>query len=262
MKIALIQSDIKWEDPKTNLNLLSKKIKSVTFNTQLVILPEAFSTGFTMNLTKLPELSAYPVLDWMQEMAVQTGMTIAGSTFVMENGKFFNRFHWVSPDGSYFYYDKRHLFSHAGEDRIFTPGSKRVIVEKGGFRFMLQICYDLRFPVWSANRYDKKENRYEYDALIYVANWPSKRKNAYLPLLRARAIENQAYVIWVNRVGRDIYGVKHSGDSRLIHPSGQVLQTAKSHSETKLEASLSRNELKEYRENFPLGPDWDDFIIK
>jgi predicted amidohydrolase len=262
MKVSLIQGNIVWESPKENIRYYSEMIKKVSKLSKLVVLPEAFTSGFTMNPTVLSHISTFPVLDWMTEKAFETNKTIAGAAFVKEGDKYFNRLFWVNPDGSYTYYDKRHLFSMGGENKIFTPGNKRVIVELEQFKFNLQICYDLRFPVWNANRYDKERKEYEYDVLLIVANWPAKRKNAYLPLLRTRAIENQSYVLWVNRIGRDGSKTIHSGDTRIIHPSGQVLATVKSNHEGILEYDLSKNLLKEYRKEFPVGPDMDDFEIK
>ncbi len=262
MKIALVQGKIYWENPRANLDYYDKLISQVSDHSRVIVLPEAFTTGFTMNINKLSDIISYPVLDWMVEKAYEINKTIVGSVFVKENGHFYNRLYWVNSDGSYQYYDKRHLFGLAGENKIFTPGTRRVVVQQDGLNFNLQICYDLRFPVWSANKYDKKSRTFDYDVLIYVANWPAVRKNAYLPLLRARAIENQAFVIWVNRIGRDAYMNTYSGDTRIIHPGGKVLATVKSSNEGILEYDLSLKELEAYRKKFLFGPDMDDFEVK
>ncbi len=261
MKIALVQGNIVWEDVKRNLIHFTDKLSQVSERVSLVVFPEAFTSGFTMNPHKIQSVSTFPVLDWLMEKAFEFNKSIAASAFVKEKNKLYNRMYWVNPDGTYQYYDKKHLFSHAGEDQIFTPGNKRVIVEKQGFKFNLQICYDLRFPVWAANRYDRFKKEYEYDVLLYVAHWPAKRKNAYLPLLRARAIENQSYVLWVNRVGRDGQKNIYSGDSRIIHPDGKVLATAKSNNESVLEFDLNLKELNDFRMSFPTGPDMDEFTV-
>jgi len=261
MKVALVQGNIFWENPGKNILYYDKLIDSVSDDVSLVVLPEAFTTGFTMNAKKLTELADFPVEEWMTDKARETHKIIAGGAFVRENGKFYNRFFWAEPNGQVYYYNKRHLFTYGGEPKIFTPGDRQVIIEKTPFKFNLQICYDLRFPVWSANRYDAIHDEYAYDVLIYIANWPAKRRQAYLPLLRARAIENQAYVLWVNRVGRDGSRIVHSGDTRIIHPSGEVLALVKSHNEGVLEYALSYRELKEFRRSFPVGQDWDKFEI-
>jgi len=261
MRIALIQGKIFWEQPEKNLKYFLGLMKKVSPGVQMVVLPEAFTTGFTMNVKKLSRLASFPIEEWLADKALEINKIIVAGAFVQEQGKFYNRMFWVEPNGTVYHYNKRHLFTYSGENRIFTPGKRQVIVQKQDFKFHLQICYDLRFPVWNANRYDRRTDAYAYDVLLYIAHWPARRKNAYLPLLRARAIENQAYVLWVNRVGRDGSRHVYSGDTRIIHPSGQVLALVKSHNEGILEYDLSYKELQKYRENFPVGPDWDDFRI-
>jgi len=261
MNVALIQGKIFWEQPERNAAYYEKMLDRLSPSTQVVFFPEAFTTGFTMNLKKLHQLTSFPVEEWLLEKALEKNVTIGAGAFVHEDGKFRNRFYWVEPNGRVEYYDKRHLFTFGGEPHIFTPGNKRVTVEKEGMRFNLQICYDLRFPVWCANRYEPRERRFDFDVQVFIANWPAKRKDAYLPLLRARAVENQAYVIWVNRVGRDGHKMVHSGDSRIIHPSGKVLALVKSNNEGILEYQLSGKELRKFRESFPVAPDWDKFEI-
>jgi predicted amidohydrolase len=262
MNIALIQAKIEWENPGKNFARFEEMINRVGRNVNVVVLPEAFTTGFTMNQKKLYRLASYPVLDWLQEKAFEKQKTIVAGAFVKENDRLYNRLFWVNPDGSYYYYDKRHLFSIAGENDIFTPGNRRVIVNHGALKFNLQICYDLRFPVWSANTFDKKTKTYLYDVLIYVANWPQKRKDAYLPLLRSRAIENQAYVIWVNRVGRDATKTIFSGDTRIIDPGGKTVAIVKTHTEGIVEYRLSKQLLEDYRNEFPVAWDWDNYEIR
>jgi predicted amidohydrolase len=191
---------------------------------------------------------------WMISSAKENNSIITGSLIIEEEGQFFNRLFWVRPDGSFETYDKRHLFRLANEQNVYTGGTERKIVELKGWRVLLNICYDLRFPVWSRNQNN-------YDLMIYVANWPERRSIAWKTLLRARAIENQAYCIGVNRVGEDGNGVYHSGNSSIIHPSGEILLT-QSNEPCILEASLSHSELTEFREKFPFHMDGDHFNIE
>jgi len=261
MKIALVQGNIFWENPERNAAYYEKMIKRTSPATEIVVFPEAFTTGFTMNASRLPQLTAFPVDEWLAEKANTYRKVIVAGAFVRDNGRYYNRLFWVQPDGTVYHYDKRHLFSHGGENRIFTPGNRRVTISYGDLRFNLQICYDLRFPVWCANTYDRASDTYGYDVQIFVANWPAKRRHAYLPLIRGRAVENQAFVLWVNRVGRDGNYMIHSGDTRVVHPSGEVVALVKSHTEGILEYDLDPKEITEFRRNFPLGPDWDEYLI-
>ncbi|NPA45640.1 MAG: nitrilase family protein [Chlorobi bacterium] len=261
LHIALMQPNIVWENPEANLDLADKMLKKVSPPTELIIFPEAFTTGFTMNQRFLEQLDKVPGLSFFKNKAREMQKVIIVGLFAREDGLLYNRYYWFNPDGSYVYYNKRHLFSAAGEDNLFTAGTDQLIVRYEGFRFNLNLCYDLRFPVWTKNRYDSQTGQYAYDFLIYGANWPEKRKNIYLPLLRARAIENQAYVLWSNRVGRDKHYQLFSGDSRVVNPLGQVEITTKTHQERVEEYRITIEKLHEIRSKMPVGKDWDAFTI-
>lgn len=209
MKIALIQSDLYWEDASANRKNFESKINQIDSNVNLVVLPEMFSTGFTMNASEVAETMQGETVLWMQSLAQQKQFAIVGSLIIAEEGKYYNRMLFVFPDGAIQQYDKRHLFSLAGEDKYYEAGSQKVIVEYLDWKICLQICYDLRFPVFARNT----EN---YDLLLYVANWPKVRTNAWDALLKARAIENLSYVVAVNRVGLDANEYEHIGHSQVI----------------------------------------------
>ena len=251
MIITTIQTDIIWEDISNNLKLYQKKINSI--KSDIIILPEMFTTGFTMNPESLSETMDGQTINWMKNNAKKVNSVICGSIIVKENGSFFNRFIWVQPDGEIKTYDKKHLFSFAGEDKNYTPGESKLIIDYKGWRICPLICYDLRFPVWSRNIED-------YDILIYVANWPSKRKFAWKNLLTSRAIENQSYVIGVNRVGVDGNGHSYSGDTSLINPSGETLYIS-SHVENIYTTTLEKSDLNKIRSQLPFLIDRDNFQI-
>jgi len=261
LHIALVQPNIVWENPEANIDLAEKLLARISPPTEIIVFPEAFTTGFTMNQNFLDNLEKVPGLDYFRSKAKEMAKNIIVGLFAREDGQLYNRYYWINEDGSYIYYNKRHLFSAAGENNIFTKGTDPLIVRYEGFRFQLALCYDLRFPVWTKNRYDRDTGQYAYDFLIYGANWPEKRKNIYLPLLRARAIENQAYVIWSNRVGRDKHYELFSGDSRVVNPLGQVEITIKTHQERVEEYRIAIEKLKEIRQKMPVGKDWDLFEV-
>jgi len=262
LPISLVQMDISWENINQNLTKLDALLKKVPTESEIIVLPEMFSTGFTMNTQHLPQPLGYESFEWLKAKSKELNKIIIGSILTEENGKYYNRMYWMNPNGTYTGYDKRHLFHMGGEHKVMTAGTKQSIVKYKDLKFMLQICYDLRFPVWSKNKYNKKTGEYKYDVLIYIANWPESRKHAYLNLLKARAIENQSFVIWVNRIGEDNKGNNHSGDTQLIDPSGEVLFKSKAHEEEILETTIEKETVKKLRENFKVGLDWDDFIIK
>lgn len=212
MKVTLLQTDLKWEDKQYNRNNIQFQIEDIG-ETDLIVLPEMFTTGFTMKPQNLSETMDGETIGWMSLMSLKTNAAICGSIIIEENGKYYNRFIWVQPDGTIKHYDKRHLFSYAGEDKNYTPGNERIIIDYKGFRICPQICYDLRFPVFSRNTGD-------YDILLYVANWPSIRSEVWTTLLTARAIENQCYIIAVNRIGKDGNGLEYNGKSTIINPMG------------------------------------------
>jgi predicted amidohydrolase len=251
INVTLIQSDIIWEDRISNLKKYQEKINQIE-STDLIILPEMFTTGFSMSPKGISENMNGETIQWMKQNAHKINSAICGSIIIEEDSKYFNRFIWVNPDGSIHHYDKRHLFSFAGENENYTPGNEKIIIEYKGWKICPLICYDLRFPVWSRNSED-------YDLLIYVANWPDKRKSAWKSLLTARAIENQCYVIGVNRVGEDSKNY-YSGDSSLINALGETLYT-NSHIEEIYSNTISKYDLNKIRTQLPFLNDKDNFKI-
>jgi len=260
LNITIIQSEIQWENPQQNLINFQNKLANISENPDVIILPEMFNTGFTMNVSKYAEKQDGFTVDWLKKQARKKSCVICGSVLIEEDKKFYNRIYWVHPEGTFETYDKRHLFRMANEHLTMSQGIKRKIVELKGWKINLQICYDLRFPVWSKNNYANEI--YEYDAIIYVANWPEVRNYAYKSLLTARAIENQAYVIWVNRIGKDRNNINHSGDSMVVKPNGKTLIQAQNNKEEILETKVSFKELNEYRSKFRVGLDWDKYDIQ
>ena len=250
INITIIQSNIIWEDKDSNLKNYQSKIDNI--ESDLIILPEMFTTGFTMNPKSLAETMSGETVQWMKENASKMNSAICGSIIIQEDSKYFNRFIWVNPDGSIHHYDKKHLFSFVGEDKNYTPGNEKLIIEYKGWKICSLICYDLRFPVWSRNSED-------YDLLIYVANWPTKRKLAWKSLLVARAIENQCYVIGVNRVGYDENNY-YSGESKLVNALGETLYV-NSHVEDIYTTTISKYELNKVRTQLPFLNDKDNFKI-
>jgi predicted amidohydrolase len=267
LTITTIQTNLYWEEKATNLRLLEEKITSIEEKTEIVILPEMFSTGFSMK----PELLAEPMngetVEWMKRISTENGIILTGSLMIKEEGKYFNRLIWMLPNGQFGTYDKRHLFAFAEEDKHYTAGNKRLIASVKGWKINLQVCYDLRFPVWArqapsqpSSGGKEKSHGAEYDILIYVANWPERRNHAWKTLLCARAIENQCYVIGVNRVGNDGNNIYHSGDSLVIDPLGQVLYH-KADEEDVFTITLEKEKLEEIRNRFPFLHDADGFKI-
>ena len=260
LRITIIQSQLAWENSELNLEKFSARIESLTDETDLIVLPEMFSSGFSMN----PQLIAQPMdgqaVAWMKATALSKNCIVCGSLAIVEDGRYYNRFIWASPDGSLLHYDKKHLFTFAGEHRHYTAGASRQVFELKGWKISPLICYDLRFPVWSRNRYSK-ENGYEYDCLLYVANWPEARSHAWRILLMARAIENQSFVVGVNRVGADGNQIAYSGDSAVLDPLGENLSSLMPFSEGIQTVVLSRGNLDSYREKFNQRADWENFSL-
>lgn len=245
--------------------MLEKKIFSLKEKTELVVLPEMFSTGFSMNPALLAETMKEETVSWMKKTAVKKKIILVGSVIIQESGHYYNRLIWMQPDGHFGIYDKRHCFGFAGEDKHYTPGKKRLIASVNGWKVNLLVCYDLRFPVWarqapSQTPTGKEGFSPEYDILIYVANWPEKRSHAWKTLLQARAIENQCYVIGVNRVGNDGNGIYYSGDSMIIDPTGEILYTKKDEEDI-YTITFEKNHLNSIREKFPFLKDADRFFI-
>lgn len=260
MRLTLIQTPLHWENPTANRAMLEEQIFSLPESTDLIVLPEMFTTGFTMNAAPLAEPMNLTTFRWMRQMADQTAAAVTGSYIVKENGRFYNRLIWMEPGGSFDVYDKRHLFRMAGEDKVFSSGTKRLIRHWRGWNVCPLICYDLRFPVWSRNAEPRNRGDQPYDLLLYVANWPAARRNAWNTLLPARAIENLGFVAGVNRIGADGNGHEYAGDSALFDFKGEMLHQA-GNTETLIQATLSLDALRAFRERFPAYHDADDFQI-
>jgi len=255
LKITLIQTNLVWENFDKNLTHVEKKIETINEETDLILLPEMFSTGFSMHAPELAETMDGEPVNWMKQISAQKNIDLVGSLIIKENERFYNRLIWVKPDGSLFHYDKRHLFRMGWEHEIYSPGNKNITVELKGWKIRPLVCYDLRFPVWARNSLDNP-----YDLLIYVANWPDKRTHHWKTLLTARAIENQVYAAGLNRIGIDGNNVSYCGDSLIVEPFGKVLADLKDEDTTHTEI-LSLKNLKEYREKFPVWKDGDKFKI-
>ena len=255
LKIALIQSGLVWENPEQNRINFSKEIDNIDDVVDIIVLPEMFATGFTMNASKVAETMNGKTVIWMHEQAVKTKSVITGSLVIKENSKYYNRLHFVEPSGYISTYDKRHTFTLVGEDKIYTAGSKKVIITYKGWKIRPLICYDLRFPVWTRNVAD-------YDVLLYVANWPKPRISAWDTLLKARAIENMSYCIGVNRVGLDGMNSEYSGHSAVYDVLGNCITSFKpnkGHTET---VTLEKSHIHAYRNKLKFLEDRDSFTIE
>lgn len=248
MKVTILQRDIEWAKPAVNVQRAEEAIDR-NAGADLYVLPEMFSTGFCTQPEEIAESSESDTLKWMQRKAAEINAAIAGSVAVEEQGKFYNRFYFVKPDGSVTHYDKKHLFTYGGEHLRFTAGEERVVVEWRGVRILLEVCYDLRFPIWARNRGD-------YDMILYVASWPTPRVAAWSALLVARAIENQCYVAGVNRVGTDP-ACEYCGGSVIIDPYGKVIAACADNEECEVSAEVDMEVLEAFREKFPVLKDAD-----
>lgn len=256
MKITLIQTELHWEDPIANLNLFHKLIFNIDSPTDIIVLPEMFTTGFTMKPKKSIEDET---LNWMRGVSKSKGAAIVGSLPFRNGDKYYNRLIWMNPDGQWYHYDKRHLFSMGEENMHYTAGDKKLIVDFRGFKICPLICYDLRFPIWSRNRLIG--GVYDYDILIYIANWPEARSYAWSNLLVARAIENSSYVIGVNRIGLDGRGANHSGDSVAIDYLGRTIAKFSAGESGLKTVEINLEDLNEWRWSFPVLGDADHFTI-
>lgn len=261
--LSLIQTPLAWEDKSRNLAHLEEKISKLAGKTQLVLLPEMFSTGFSMRPAALAETMDGSTVNWMKTIAARYRVLLVGS-LIIEDGndetgaaRYFNRLLWVLPTGQIGHYDKRHRFAYAGEDQHYTAGNRRFVASVNGWKVHCQICYDLRFPVWARQTPGTAP---EYDLLIYVANWPERRSHAWKTLLQARAIENQCYVAGVNRVGDDGNGIAHAGDSMIVDPLGQIVAHL-SNVEDNITCTLHKKDLQEVRDRFPFWKDADSFLL-
>lgn len=251
LKITILQPNIIWENPQANLEKYSVMLESIE-ETDVIMLPEMFSTGFSMQPEKLKESMDGQSVKWMQQVASDKNAAVVGSLIIEANAHVFNRAVWVFPDGQIETYDKRHLFGMGQEHLYYTPGKDKLIVEYKGWKFCPQICYDLRFPVFARNTED-------YDVVFYMANWPSARHHVWKNLLISRAIENQAYCFGVNRVGTDGTGLKYLGDSSCVSPKG--FAEFMGENEAVKTFGISYSELHDFRQNFPLLNDLDKFEI-
>ncbi len=281
LTISVIQTHLHWENKPANLQMLEEKIMSIAEKTELVVLPEMFSTGFSMRPEQLAETMEGETLQWMKRIAAQKKVILTGSVIIKEEAadgqvNYYNRLIWMLPNGQYGVYDKRHRFAYAGEDDHYTAGSKRLIASVRGWKINLLVCYDLRFPVWARQQSRKVSTPLnlatapdtstslsagpEYDVLIYVANWPERRIQAWKTLLQARAIENQCYVVGANRVGDDGNKIHYSGESMIIDPLGEVLYSKKDEEDI-YTITLEKTHLDSVREKFPFWKDADVFMI-
>jgi omega-amidase len=256
LRISLIQTDLAWQAAELNRQLLEPKLLSLAGQTDLVILPEMFTSAFAMGAGAIAEEYPGPTLIWMQDLARRLDAAITGSIAVLVAGKRYNRLLFVKPDGTTDYYDKRHLFRMLGEDKRYAGGTRKLLVEWRGWRILPLVCYDLRFPVWC--RYTKTE---PYDLVLFVANWPGARNQHWRTLLQARAIENLAYVAGVNRIGVDGNKLEYLGHSAIVSPQGAEILRAGAEAGV-YNATISMQELLNWREQFPAWMDADDFALQ
>lgn len=259
LRISMIQSDIYWENIEANLSTFEEKIWQIKGETDLIVLPEMFTTGFSMNVKSLAEPMNSKTLRWMKQQAAQTKAAVVGSYIIREKNAFFNRLFCVHPNGTFQYYDKRHLFGLAGENQDYSSGNVRIILDIKGWKIFPLICYDLRFPVWSRSQ-KSDNNLYEYDALLYVANWPKPRISSWDVLLKARAIENISYCIGVNRIGTDGVNAEYVGHSAIYDFLGEEISF--SEKEEILQTVLNARKLELFRLKFPFQNDADSFEVK
>jgi predicted amidohydrolase len=257
LKVTIVQTYLFWEDISKNILHFDSKLNELSEDTDIIVLPEMFTTGFIMNPELLAEEHGGAALQWMLKKAEEKNCVIVGSVSVKENNQFYNRLYWVLPDGSFEYYNKRHLFRMGNEHQHYEIGNKKLIIHYKGWKICPLVCYDLRFPVWSRNRKDNA-----YDILLYVANWPSVRSYPWKQLLIARAIENQAYVVGVNRIGEDGNTIAHSGDSCVLNPRGELISKMNANEDEMETISLSYSYLQDFRKAFPVMLDGDEFNIE
>lgn len=254
LKITTFQAYLFWENIDKNLQNLGLRLSSIREKTDMIVLPEMFSTGFTMNAKALAEEMDGKTMNWMHQQAIKFDSVVTGSLIIKENDNFFNRLIWMRPDGSYEYYDKRHLFTLAKENETYSAGKNKLVVELNGWKICPIICYDLRFPVWLRNKTN------DYDMLLVIASWPERRSLHWRTLIPARAVENQSYVVAVNRVGHDGNEVYHSGDSMCIDPNGNVVYY-KPNDEDLYTFTINKLEVEKARRAFPFLKDADDFTL-
>ncbi|MBN8726151.1 MAG: amidohydrolase [Xanthomonadales bacterium] len=258
--ISLVQGDTRWHDADANREHYGALVRPLAGRTDLIVLPETFLSGFTNDTAANAEHMDGEGLRWLRNLAAETGAVITGSMVMREGERCVNRLVWMPPDGRHALYDKRHLFRMAREHERYAPGSERLIVELKGWRIRCEVCYDLRFPVWLRNRYNRQAQRFDYDLVLFVANWPAPRRHAWRTLLKARAIENLAYCAGVNRVGTDGNGLDYAGDSAVLDVLGQPLVECGA-VEQVATVTLDPAALVAHRERFPAWMDADDFTL-
>ena len=254
LRVTLAQVNLEWENPDHNRLYLESKIMQLNGISDLVILPETFTTGFSMRIEELAEPMEGTTIQWLLNLSEKANLAICGSLLIKENERYYNRFVFIAPDGVISWYNKRHLFSIGGESDRMTSGNKRTIVNYSGWRIALFVCYDLRFPVWCRNVGDT-------DLMIFAANWPDSRSEVWKILLKARAIENQVYVAGVNRIGTDGNGISYNGESQIINARGEVTNPILLSQDKLPTFSISKKELDDFREKFPVCRDADSFLI-
>jgi omega-amidase len=257
LRVSLVQADLAWHDRDANLRRFERMLRPLAGQTDLIVLPEMFTTGFTMAAKEVAEPAHGPTVEWMRRLAAELGAALTGSVVTGEAGEYFNRLIWMPADGQPAFYDKRHLFRMAREHEHYSAGERRIVVELGGWKVCPLVCYDLRFPVWSRNRIGTPD---AYDLLIYVANWPERRRHAWQSLLRARAIENLSCCVGVNRVGHDGNDIAYVGDSAALDHLGLSL-LPEATDECVRTVTFDRVALQGFRQRFPAHLDADDFTI-
>ncbi len=260
LKISLIQADLLWENVPGNLRATGDMIDSIPDDTDLILLPEMFSTGFSMHPERCAEPMDGPAFQFLMTKAAEKNCLVIGSILTEEQGHYYNRLISMKPDGTHEQYDKRHLFRLSDEHKVMTGGTTKIIVRWKGWNILPMVCYDLRFPVWIRNRWDG--NAYEYDLAVFPANWPASRSHVWKNLLVARAIENISYVAGVNRTGKDGEGTLHSGESLIISPKGNIVAMGDTGKSIIVHETLSGSDLVLFRKSFNIGADWDRFILE
>ena len=259
LRISMIQTDLHWEQPAANMAMFEEKIWAQVKDVDVIVLPEMFTTGFSMNAATLAEPPRTNTYKWMHQIAKQKSALVIGSYMAKDGGHYYNRLYAVFPDGQSEYYDKRHLFALGEEDKYYKRGEQNTIINWKGWKICPLICYDLRFPTWARNKYDN--GIFDYDLLIYVANWPKPRIESWNTLLKARAIENQSFVAGVNRIGTDEVGHHYSGNSGIYDFLGNTLDFGQDH-DTIVSSSLNGDSMVEFRTKYPFLKDSDKFEIK
>ncbi len=261
LRVSLIQTELYWHNAPANREMFGEKINALKGDSDLVVLPEVFSSGFTNEAELAAENDSATTLEWMQSTAASTGVAICGSVVHRLEQGYSNRLYFVCPDGTTHHYDKVHLFRMAGEHKKYQAGNERLVIEFAGWKILLTVCYDLRFPVFMRNRV-LENTELEYDLVICVANWPSPRTNAWRTLLQARAMENLSYVAGVNRIGKDGNDLEYSGDSMLVDFKGEHIIDHPANQAFVATEIISKQQLNSFREKFPAHLDADNFSIE